>query len=148
MGVSFANIEKNKFKSNLMDYSNRVNSLNNDDFVDYFQETHSSSDVLVALSKLNFTDKKLLDTNNIDKNEETLHNIRTTVLFFTQYCGPGARLWNRIFKSDERTYMDVDYCCKKHDECPHYVEKFDDYYRYPGLEYRPQFFSRFESTRQ
>lgn len=101
------------------------------------------SDMWLALAALNLTEKNLIDFNTIEGKEENIQNIRTTVLFFTRYCGPGSRLWNKLFKSDERTYMDVDFCCKMHDECPHYVEKFDDYNRYPGLEFRPQFFSRF-----
>lgn len=101
------------------------------------------SDMWLALAALNLSEKNLIDFNTIDGKEENIQNIRTTVLFFTRYCGPGSRLWNKLFKSDERTYMDVDFCCKMHDECPQYVEKFDDYNRYPGLEFRPQFFSRF-----
>lgn len=107
------------------------------------EEFEYDSDMWLALSALNLSEKNLIDFNKIDGKEETIQNIRTTVLFFTRYCGPGSRLWNKLFKSDERTYMDVDYCCKMHDECPNYVEKFDDYNRYPGLEFRPQFFSRF-----
>lgn len=107
------------------------------------QQLEYDSDMWLSLSALNLTEKNLLDLNTIDGKEEIIQNIRTTVLFFTRYCGPGSRLWNKLFKSDERTYMDVDFCCKMHDECPHFVEKFDDYNRYPGLEFRPQFFSRF-----
>lgn len=114
----------------------------NQDIDDHRQHIDYDAEMWMALSALNLTEKNLIDFNAIDGKEETANNIRTTVLFFTRYCGPGSRLWNKLFKSDERTYMDVDYCCKMHDECPYYVEKFDDYTRYPGLEFRPQFFSR------
>lgn len=131
---------------------NQVNNVENvlemdagDKAGNHIQQFDYDSDMWLALSALNLTEKNLIDFNAIDgKEEEAIQNIRTTVLFFTRYCGPGSRLWNKIFKSDERTYMDVDYCCKMHDECPNYVEKFDDYIRYPGLEFRPQFFSRFD----
>lgn len=70
-------------------------------------------------------------------------NGRIGVFLFTRYCGPGARFLNRIFQTDERTYTRIDSCCRKHDECPDYVLRSDDYERYPELDVRPQFFSRF-----
>lgn len=148
--AAFANIAFNSSVSEIVldtSYSNNIENnfgegtMENAD--DHPVEFKYDSDMWLALSALNFSEKNLIDFNKIDGKEETIQNIRTTVLFFTRYCGPGSRLWNKLFKSDERTYMDVDYCCKMHDECPNYVEKFDDYNRYPGLEFRPQFFSRF-----
>lgn len=70
------------------------------------------------------------------------YNSRIGVFLFTRYCGPGSRLWNKIFKNDKKTYAEIDSCCQMHDECPNYVENAEDYTNYPGLEYRPQFFSR------
>lgn len=70
------------------------------------------------------------------------YNSRIGIFLFTRYCGPGSRLWNKIFNQDKKTYAEIDGCCQMHDECPNYVENFNDYYNYPGLEYRPQFFSR------
>lgn len=149
--VTIAEKELNSAASDLMLDDSQANNVENifgladTDNVDN-RRPHLEYDpyMLFALSALNLTEKNLIDFDMIDEKEETFQNIRTTVLFFTRYCGPGSRLWNKLFKSDERTYMDVDYCCKMHDECPHYVEKFDDYTRYPGLEFRPQFFSRFD----
>lgn len=148
--ATIADKELNSSVSELMLDASQANNVENtfeaiivDDAGNHRQQFESDSDMWLALSALNLTEKNLIDFDTIDGKEENLQNIRTTVLFFTRYCGPGSRLWNKLFKSDERTYMDVDYCCKMHDECPHYVEKFDDYNRYPGLEFRPQFFSRF-----
>lgn len=133
LGASQPNNDGNTFEAGIVTH----------DAENHRQQYEYDADMWLALSAFNLTEKTLIDLNTIDGKEETIQNIRTTVLLFTRYCGPGARFWNKLFKSDERTYMDVDYCCKMHDECPHYVEKFDDYSRYPGLEFRPQFFSRF-----
>lgn len=74
---------------------------------------------------------------------DTWKGTRVGLVTFTKFCGPGSRLWNKLFSQNERTFRQIDYCCKAHDECPHFVERADDYVRYPGLEYRPQFFSRY-----
>lgn len=103
----------------------------------------SELDILNVLSSLNLTEKNVIDLQMAGNSEnEAMLNTRTGVFLFTRYCGPGSRLWNKIFKQDQRTYVDIDYCCKMHDECPNYVEKLEDYNQYPGLEFRPQFFSR------
>lgn len=87
-------------------------------------------------------DKFLSDFYDMDTSRET----RIGLVTFTRYCGPGSRLWNKLFNQNERTFRQIDYCCKTHDECPHFVERAENYERYPGLEYRPQFFSRYDET--
>lgn len=84
------------------------------------------------------------DSNSTSSNQVNLiGGSRVGVIVFTRYCGPGSRLINKLFKqSDERTFRNIDFCCKQHDECPNFVETTDHYTQYPGLAYRPQFFSR------
>lgn len=102
-------------------------------------------DVWNALNALNVTMQKF---NEFQRGSETIEsrdamiNSRIGVFLFTRYCGPGARLLNKIFKTDERTYSNIDNCCRLHDECPDYVLQPHDYERYPDLDVRPQFFSR------
>lgn len=103
------------------------------------------SDVWNAIQALNATLQKFNDFQSQSEELESrdaMINSRIGVFLFTRYCGPGARLLNRIFKTDERTYSNIDNCCRKHDECPHYVLQPNDYQRYPELDERPQFFSR------
>lgn len=76
----------------------------------------------------------------------TLDEERIGLFVFTQYCGPGERVWKarngqgKIPSST--TYADLDICCKQHDECPNYISSDSDYERYIGLPHRPQAFSR------
>lgn len=76
-----------------------------------------------------------------DSREEVI-NSRIGLFLFTRFCGPGGKLLNKIFQTDERTYSQIDVCCRFHDECPDYVNSFGDYSNYPGLDFRRQFFSR------
>lgn len=75
------------------------------------------------------------------KDESMSFDGRIGLFLFTRYCGPGARIWKTFFPG-ERSYTDIDLCCKMHDECPNFVEKREHYSSYPGLEFRPQYFSR------
>lgn len=79
-----------------------------------------------------------------DDEVEILQNGRLGLFLFTRYCGPGARIWEKIFKNSNtgRTYQDIDVCCKVHDNCPNFVGQEAHYQQYPGLQIRPQFFSR------
>lgn len=98
-----------------------------------------------AVQTLNETVEKFSLFQNYSDNYESrdaAEYSRVGVFLFTRYCGPGARLLNRFFKTDERTYADIDFCCKMHDDCPDYVLQPADYNSYPGLDVRPQFFSR------
>lgn len=98
-----------------------------------------------ALNALNTTLRKFIEFQQTDKNIESrdamMHG-RVGFFLFTRYCGPGSRILNKIFPTDERTYANVDVCCRLHDDCPNFVTTPDDYNQYPGLEIRPQFFSR------
>lgn len=103
------------------------------------------TDTRNAFDTLNTTIRQFNEFQSRDDytdSRDSMINGRIGVLLFTRFCGPGARLLNKIFKTDERTYADIDVCCRMHDECPHYVSDSDDYKQYPGLEQRPQFFSR------
>lgn len=75
-------------------------------------------------------------------NESIVYDLRFGLFLFTSYCGPGSRIWKRIFPNGQRSYADIDQCCKMHDGCPNFVEKREHYGQYPGLEIRPQYFSR------
>ncbi|KAG4071262.1 hypothetical protein HA402_003966 [Bradysia odoriphaga] len=70
------------------------------------------------------------------------------LFLFTQYCGPGERVWKSISGSGKRpstsTYADIDVCCKQHDECPNYISSDGDYEKYAGLPHRSQIFTRLE----
>ncbi|XP_055325707.1 uncharacterized protein LOC129579580 isoform X2 [Sitodiplosis mosellana] len=102
-------------------------------------------DVWNALNALNVTMQKFNEFqsgNGLIESRDAMINSRIGVFLFTRYCGPGARLLNKIFKTDERTYSNIDTCCRLHDECPDYVLQPHDYERYPELDVRPQFFSR------
>lgn len=87
-------------------------------------------------------------TNNAhiaDQQQQTFsYDGRIGLFLFTRYCGPGSRIWKKFFPNGERTYGDIDQCCRMHDDCPNFVEKEEHYNQYPGLEIRPQFFSRWE----
>lgn len=75
------------------------------------------------------------------KNEAINYDGRIGLFLFTRYCGPGSRLWRKFFPG-ERSYGEIDRCCQMHDDCPNFVEKREHYIQYPGLEFRPQYFSR------
>lgn len=99
-----------------------------------------------ALHALNVTMQKFSEfqsRNGGFESRDATINGRIGVFLFTRYCGPGARFLNKFFKTDERTYARIDNCCRMHDECPDYVLRNEDYARYPALDVRPQFFSRF-----
>lgn len=102
--------------------------------------------ILQAIQFLNVTLQKYSEfqsrSDDIESGDAIL-NSRIGIFIFTRFCGPGARFLNRILKKDERTYARIDSCCQKHDECPDYVTQPEDYKRYPQLDHRPQFFSRF-----
>lgn len=103
--------------------------------------------VLQTMNILNLTLQRFneFQRENIGEIEsrDAINNARIGIFVFTRYCGPGARLLNRILNRDERTYASIDNCCRAHDECPDFVSQLDDYKNYPELDYRPQFFSRF-----
>lgn len=107
-------------------------------------------DVRNAVKTLNATLRNFNEfQNNADSSFETkdaMINGRVGVLLFTRFCGPGARLLNKFFKTDQRTYASIDVCCQMHDECPNYVNRANDYRKFPGLEQRPQIFSRYNFT--
>lgn len=106
-------------------------------------------DVQNALQALNVTLQRFNEfqsRNGGFESRDAVINSRIGIFLFTRYCGPGARFLNKIFKTDERTYAKIDNCCRMHDECPEYVLRSDDYKRYPGLDVRPQFFSRSVAT--
>lgn len=109
-------------------------------------------DVWNAIQSLNATLHRFDEFQSRSENEvesrDAMVNSRIGVFLFTRYCGPGARFLNRIFKTDERTYANIDNCCRMHDECPDYVLQPYDYERYPYLDVRPQFYSRFVSLKK
>lgn len=78
--------------------------------------------------------------------DDTMNNNNKIGLFiFTQYCGPGDRVWNVAGQGklpSKKTYAQIDVCCKQHDECPNYISGDSDYDRYTGLPHRQQAFSR------
>lgn len=102
-------------------------------------------DAWYALQSLNATIFNFIEYQQssglIESREETI-NSRIGLFLFTRFCGPSGKLLNKIFKTDERTYTQIDACCRFHDECPEYVNTYGDYQNYPGLEHRRQFFSR------
>lgn len=82
--------------------------------------------------------------NSENRVEETFnYDSRIGLFLFTRYCGPGSRIRQKFFPNEQRSYNDIDQCCKMHDDCPNFVEKEEHYNQYPGLEIRPQFFSRY-----
>lgn len=115
-------------------YISKVNSINWPRSVDLAlaaieSENSSSTDGVRATRQYN--------------GDTVVYDSRLGLFLFTRYCGPGARIWQKIFPNGERTYSDIDRCCKMHDSCPNFVEKKEHYDQYPGLEIRSQFFSRF-----
>lgn len=126
-----------------------ISEFNENEILHRFEKSLSKNydaDVWNALNALNLTMQRFNEFQKRSENFESrdaMINSRIGVFLFTRYCGPGARLFNRIFKTDERTYASVDSCCRLHDECPDYVLQPHDYERYPELDVRPQFFSRF-----
>lgn len=107
----------------------------------------SDVQVLQTMNILNMTLQRFSEfqhQNNEIESRDASSNARIGVFIFTRYCGPGARFLNRILtKKDERTYANIDNCCRAHDECPDFVTNFpDDYQNYPELDYRPQLFTR------
>lgn len=104
-------------------------------------------DVRNAVKSLNATLRNFNEfQSNVDsfESKDAMINGRVGVLLFTRFCGPGARLLNKFFKTDQRTYASIDVCCQMHDECPNYVNRANDYRKYPGLEQRLQIFSRYK----
>lgn len=115
--------------------------------------------VLTVLSSgLAYDDSRWNDIENVtntsksgfDRIDANMINDEKIGLFiFTQYCGPGERVWRSVSDSGDvkfpstNTYADIDVCCKQHDECPNYISGDSDYDRYMGLTRRPQIFSRF-----
>lgn len=102
--------------------------------------------VLQTMNILNMTLQKFSEfqhKNNEIESRDAISNARIGIFIFTRYCGPGARFLNRILSKDERTYANIDSCCRAHDECPDFVTNFpEDYENYPELDYRPQLFTR------
>lgn len=85
--------------------------------------------------------------NQFEQNSE-LNNEKIGLFVFTQYCGPGERIWKTISGQEKlpnpvNTYADIDVCCKRHDECPNYIVSSSDYERYVGLPQRSQLFARY-----
>lgn len=106
-------------------------------------------------SSSNFTDDELnIDNNfnvttldfdqlvqfNNDSNQQ-----RFDLFLFTQYCGPGERVWKRTntkISQPRISYADLDVCCKEHDGCPNYLGSGQDHVNFPGLTYKNQYFAR------
>lgn len=112
---------------------------------EYSLPKNSDAQVWNAIKALNTTVQRFKEFQNQNYNVESrdaMINGRIGIFLFTRYCGPGSRILNRFFKTDERTYADIDNCCRLHDECPDYVLRPEDYDKYPELDKRPQFFSR------
>lgn len=126
-----------------------VSEFDENEIMHRFEKSLSKNfdlDVWNAVNALNITMQKFNEFQNRSghiESRDAMINSRIGVFLFTRYCGPGARILNRIFKTDERTYTSIDTCCRLHDECPDYVNQPHDYQRYPDLDVRPQFFSRF-----
>lgn len=80
------------------------------------------------------------------KQNDVLNNEKIGLFIFTQYCGPGERIWKNIYGQGKlpssNTYADIDVCCKRHDECPNYISSDSDYDKFNGLPKRPQLFAR------
>lgn len=80
------------------------------------------------------------------KQADTLNNEKIGLFVFTQYCGPGERVWKSISGQSKlpstTTYADIDVCCKQHDECPNYIVSDSDYNKYAGLSRRSLIFAR------
>lgn len=76
------------------------------------------------------------------KQNDALNNEKVGLFVFTQYCGPGERIWKTVSGHGKYTYADIDVCCKQHDECPNYILSDRDYDRYSGLPRRNQIFAR------
>ncbi|KAJ6633747.1 Phospholipase A2 [Pseudolycoriella hygida] len=78
---------------------------------------------------------------------DMMNNQKIGLFVFTQYCGPGERVWRssgQERKPSSNMYADIDVCCKQHDGCPNYVSSSSDYDRYVGLPQKSQLFSRLE----
>jgi len=106
---------------------------------------------LLAYDDIRWNEIKQIPSNvsESDDQSDVLYNEKIGGLFvFTQYCGPGERVWKafpgagKIPSRD--TYAGIDACCKRHDECPNYISSDSDFARYPGLPQRPLPFSRLE----
>lgn len=129
-----------------------VSEFNENEILHRFEKSLSKGydlEVWNAINALNVTMQKFNEFQSGSGNFESrdaMINSRIGVFLFTRYCGPGARLLDKIFKTDDRTYSSIDSCCRLHDECPDYVLQPNDYERYPELDIRPQFFSRFVFT--
>ncbi|XP_053686240.1 uncharacterized protein LOC128735777 [Sabethes cyaneus] len=78
-------------------------------------------------------------TNEIQHHDTTGSGISVRIL--TNYCGPGN--WSPDGEVTQNSYFTkIDRCCKAHDECPSAIVQQEDYEDFPGLPYKPQFFSR------
>lgn len=112
---------------------------------EYSSAKNSDAQVWNAIQTLNTTIQRYkefqIQNYNVESRDAMI-NSRIGIFIFTRYCGPGARILNRFFKTDERTYASIDNCCRMHDECPDYVLRPEDYEKYPNLDQKPQFFSR------
>lgn len=101
-----------------------VSEFDENEIMHRFEKSLSNNfdlDVWNAINALNVTMQKFNEFQNRSEHIESrdaMINSRIGVFLFTRYCGPGARILNRIFKTDERTYTSIDTCCRLHDECP------------------------------
>lgn len=81
-------------------------------------------------------------------NDYNISNRVLDIFYFSRYCGPGDRVWGGRSaaggNSERISYADLDECCRQHDECPNYIRDPEQYGQFPGLEYRNQYFSRYE----
>ncbi len=102
-----------------------------------------SSTVVVTNNNIS---KSEFDRIDDDYDDDTLYNQKAGLFVFTQYCGPGERVWKSAGGQGKfpsaTTYADIDVCCKQHDECPNYISTDSDYQRYAGLPHRQQLWSR------
>lgn len=124
------------------------------DIIDRLENPNTEIDdvnVRNAVKSLNATLRNFNEfqsNTNSFETRDAMINGRVGILLFTRFCGPGARLLNKFFRTDQRTYASIDVCCQMHDECPNYVNGANDYRKYPGLEQRPQIFSRYFISKQ
>lgn len=128
------NINKNNTHE---DYSNYNNvAINESVIVEQSSEDHwNTSTSLIS---------------DIDPEAIIINGQKIGLFLFTQYCGPGDRVWRRLPQSHQwnngrngRTYREIDACCKQHDECPNYIENAGQHSKYPGLSIKPQMFARY-----